>query len=55
MCALYDGHKDVAELLLEYGANINFQDNFGNTPLILGSRCNNIEILKILLNNMLNI
>lgn len=40
-CALYAGHKNDVELLLDYGANINFQDNLGNMSLILAFRFNN--------------
>jgi ankyrin repeat protein len=34
----YSGHTDTLKLLISYGANINDQDNEGNTPLHLVSK-----------------
>ena len=31
------GHKEIVELLLAKGANVNAKNNYGNTPLDLAS------------------
>ena len=48
--ASYGGHLDVAQLLLENGANINLQDDRGKTPLVAAYGGNdNLEAMRLLL------
>ena len=42
---------EVAQLLLEYHANPDAQDECGYTPLQRAIECNNIEVFNTLLNN----
>ena len=48
---LYDGDIEMAQLLLDNGANIEAKDNKGNTALIKASSHGNIEIAQFLLDN----
>lgn len=41
----------VLELLLMYGANINKQDHYGNTPLMLAVDAHNLEAINSLMKN----
>lgn len=45
----------LAKLLLEAGANVNFQDSFGNTALHLACENNNIDVIKFLVENNCNL
>ena len=47
--ALRQGHVDVAQLLLEHGADIEAQDDDKCTPLLLASQCGDVEVARILL------
>lgn len=49
MAAAAFGHKDIAQLLLDKGANPNATNNIGHTSLMLAAKNGNIEIAKILL------
>ena len=42
-------HADIAQLLLEHGADANAQDNFERTPLFLASENGFVEIARVLL------
>jgi ankyrin repeat protein len=42
------GHKEVAELLVSKGADVNVKDAHGNTPLKEASREDHKGILKLL-------
>ena len=46
--ALYN-HLEVAELLIEYGADVNAKANNGRTPLHFASAKNNNEIARLLI------
>jgi ankyrin repeat protein len=47
--ALRRGHADVAQLLLEHGADAKALDGFGTTPLILASQGGHAEVARVLL------
>ena len=49
--ASYGGHKEIVELMLEKGANINIRDEKGTTPLINAVVGNKPEIVKLLLDH----
>jgi ankyrin repeat domain-containing protein 17 len=49
MEACSNGHKQIVELLLKHGANLNAQSACGNTPLHCAVQNNQIEIVEILL------
>lgn len=49
MLAVEAGDKDVVELLLQYGANIDEQDTEGYTPLLHAVRFGDKEIVKLLI------
>ncbi|AET72878.1 hypothetical protein PGAG_00424 [Phaeocystis globosa virus 12T] len=46
---LTDGHYEIANLLIKNGANIDAIDNYGETPLFLAVKANNIEMVKLLI------
>jgi ankyrin repeat protein len=47
MLSVYNGHKEMAELLLSNGANINLQDNrTGYTPLMMALQSNKVELAQ---------
>ena len=46
--AMY-GHKEVAELLIAKGANVNVKDEDGETPLDLAIKYKQTEIANLLL------
>lgn len=48
MRASYHGHKDIAELLLNVGANTNAVDIGGATALHLASRQGHVELVRLL-------
>ena len=47
-CAATEGHIEVAELLLEKGANANAQDNSRMTPLDYARNFGNTEMERLL-------
>jgi Ankyrin repeats (3 copies)/Ankyrin repeats (many copies) len=49
LVASYEGHLDVARLLLDHGADINSKDNNGKTPLVAAYHSNNLEAMRLLL------
>lgn len=44
-----NGHKEVVELLLRWGAKVDIQNDFGDTPLIAATRGGHKEIIELLL------
>jgi cytohesin len=47
--AVHEGHKEIAKLLIEKGADVNAKDDFGRTPLDLAiqkSRTETIDLLR---------
>ncbi len=49
MGAVQKGHKEMAQLLLEKNADVNYEDLYGNTALDYAQRNGNKEIEKLLL------
>ncbi|KAM7541832.1 hypothetical protein Aperf_G00000013013 [Anoplocephala perfoliata] len=49
MLAARKANTTVVELLLRHGADVNIQDDIGNTALMCAIDCNNLEMVKILL------
>ena len=47
--AAYSGHKDMVELLLDRGADINKESIFGTTPLHFAAERGNIEAARLLI------
>ena len=45
------GHADIAQLLLEHGADRNAQNNKSHTPLHLSSDCGHVAVVRILLDH----
>ena len=45
------GQVDAVKLLLEYGANMDIQNNDGNTAIMLASEAGNNDVVKLLLKN----
>jgi ankyrin repeat protein len=46
--ASFEGHVEVAHVLLEYGADANAMDHIGSTPLQLASPMKHGEIIRVL-------
>lgn len=53
--ATFAGNKEITELLIKNGANVNFQDAFGVAPLHGAARTNRLEVIKLLLENKADI
>ena len=49
------GQADQVENLLDAGADVNFQDRDGYTPLHLASRRNHLRVVKLLIDNGANV
>nr|XP_053654674.1 serine/threonine-protein phosphatase 6 regulatory ankyrin repeat subunit B-like [Cherax quadricarinatus] len=49
--AVVKGYDDCVKMLLDAGADVNCQDDYGQTPLYYAVRNNNIDIVQMLLNN----
>jgi len=50
MLAVSHGRCDLAELLLQAGADVNVQDEDGSTALMCASEHGHVELVKLLLN-----
>lgn len=48
-CACAQEHLEAVEALIGLGANIDAQDNYGNTPLHVATRTRHIGIVQLLL------
>ena len=51
----WDGHKEIAELLIQAGADVNQSSKDTWTPLYLASYNNNIHMVKLLLSHKANL
>lgn len=49
--AVVAGHYEVAKYLIEAGCDINVQDSDGWTPLHCAASCNNLQLVKLLIEN----
>lgn len=54
MYAVIDEENDAVKLLLDKGANVNLQDDFGNTALHFASQNHSLDIARLLLNYKAN-
>jgi ankyrin repeat protein len=50
MWASYNGHLEVAELLIQKGATVNIKDDWGYTALDWALRNNHTEMAALLIN-----
>jgi hypothetical protein len=50
-CAAYNGHVEIARLLLQNGAEVNAKDNHGHTPLQDAAFQGHVNILHLLVEN----
>ena len=51
-CAVWKGHKDIVELLLKHGADVNAKnqnEHWGDTPLHAAAHANQRDIAEILI------
>ncbi|ORX62071.1 ankyrin [Hesseltinella vesiculosa] len=51
MIAVSSGRDQVVQILLENGANVNAQNESGQTPLLYAASKNRLDIAKVLLNH----
>jgi ankyrin repeat protein len=49
MDALSNGNIDQLQILLNQGTQVDFQDDNGDTPLILAVKCHRIDAVRVLL------
>ena len=49
------GNKEIIELFMKAGMDVNAKGNYGETALMLASVHNNIEIIKLLIENNANV
>lgn len=45
------GYIELSAILLEYGADPNGKDKFGDTPLHISATCDSLKCIKLLLDN----
>jgi|WetSurMetagenome_2_1015567.scaffolds.fasta_scaffold24871_1 uncharacterized protein len=51
----FAGNKELTELLIKNGANVNFQDAYGVAPIHGAARTNKLDVIKVLLENKADI
>jgi len=51
----FGGYKEITEMLIKNGADVNFQDAFGIAPMHGAARTNHQEIVQILIDNKANV
>jgi ankyrin repeat protein len=52
--AAYEGHLDVARLLIDHGANLNSINNWGGTPLMAAYSSRRLGVIRLLLEHGAN-
>ena len=52
--ALKEGRLEISRILLEHGADSNYQDNFGRSPLHIASRHPSDDLVRLLLDHGVN-
>jgi len=55
MHSAYKGHYDIAELLIEHGANVNSISRSGRTPLIAAAFGGHAKLVKLFIRNGANL
>lgn len=55
MYAIQNGHTDVVKMLLDQGANVDLQDEYGVTALMWASKYGHTKVVKMLLDNGVNV
>src|SRR5208283_2405562 len=55
MLAAWNDHKDIVNLLIKAGADLNLKNNFGDTALIWATTYNQKDIAELLINEGANI
>lgn len=53
--AAMNGHTEIAKLLIDKGADVNFQANNGNTALMLAAQAGHADIAKLLIEKGANV
>jgi uncharacterized protein len=53
--ATFAGNKEITELLIKNGANVNFQDAYGISPMHGAARTNKVDVIKLLIENKANV
>lgn len=51
----FGGYKEITEMLIKNGADVNFQDVYGIAPMHGAARTNHPEIVQILIDNKANV
>jgi ankyrin repeat protein len=53
--AARNGHRDVAEILINRGARMSIKDRFGNTPLHIAAQGGHMSVVRLLIENGANL
>lgn len=51
----FGGYKEITEMLVKNGADVNYQDAFGIAPMHGAARTNRTEIIQVLIENKANV
>lgn len=50
-CSVASGHRDIAKLLINRGADVNRLDGYGLTPLMVAAEFGDVEMMRLLVSN----